>query len=210
MWQEPGPFDVDSAFFQLRGVEAEPKPVDGLRPIVMNAGSSPAGKAFGIAHADVLFRNWRSLEANAADNAETVAAAAAGGREIGLYTSGYIICRPTRNEAQEYEHYVTVEHPDVVAIDHQVELMGAGNHALRNMSPEAIAQFRRRMAAGAGGCPIVGDPDEVVAGLAQLNAAGFDGFAFSFVNYVDEFPFFRDEVLPRLERVGLRAVNSGG
>jgi len=37
-----------------------------------------------------------------------------------------------------------------------------------------------------------------------MSAAGFAGFAFSFVNYNDEFPFFRDEVLPRLERLGLR------
>jgi hypothetical protein len=37
-----------------------------------------------------------------------------------------------------------------------------------------------------------------------VSAAGFAGMCFSFVNYLDEFPFFRDEVLPRLERLGLR------
>jgi len=79
---------------------------------------------------------------------------------------------------------------------------------MRTMSPEAIAALRRRFAAGHGGCPIVGDPDEVAAGLAQLSAAGFAGFAFSFVNYIDEFPFFRQEVLPRLERMGLRFPNT--
>jgi len=57
---------------------------------------------------------------------------------------------------------------------------------------------------GAGGCPVIGTPDDVVAGLAELQRAGFDGFAFSFVNYLDEFRYFRDEVLPRLERAGLR------
>jgi len=31
-----------------------------------------------------------------------------------------------------------------------------------------------------------------------------NGIAISFVNYTDELPFFRDEVLPRLERLGLR------
>jgi hypothetical protein len=40
--------------------------------------------------------------------------------------------------------------------------------------------------------------------MAKMSAAGFAGFAFSFVNYNDEFPFFRNEVLPRLERLGLR------
>ena len=34
--------------------------------------------------------------------------------------------------------------------------------------------------------------------------AGFDGIGFSFVNFLDELPYFADEVLPRLERLGLR------
>jgi hypothetical protein len=34
--------------------------------------------------------------------------------------------------------------------------------------------------------------------------AGVRGIAVSLVNYLDELPYFRDEVLPRLERMGLR------
>jgi dimethylsulfone monooxygenase len=52
--------------------------------------------------------------------------------------------------------------------------------------------------------PIVGDPDAVAHELAQLAAAGAKGIALSFVNYLDELPLFRDEVLPRLARIGLR------
>jgi alkanesulfonate monooxygenase SsuD/methylene tetrahydromethanopterin reductase-like flavin-dependent oxidoreductase (luciferase family) len=55
-----------------------------------------------------------------------------------------------------------------------------------------------------GGVPIVGDPDAVTLELAQLAAAGAKGIALSFVNYLDELPLFRDEVLPRLARIGLR------
>jgi sugar phosphate isomerase/epimerase len=40
--------------------------------------------------------------------------------------------------------------------------------------------------------------------LATLSEAGFDGVGLSFVNYLDELPYFRDEVLARLERMGLR------
>jgi hypothetical protein len=40
--------------------------------------------------------------------------------------------------------------------------------------------------------------------LSEISACGFNGIATSFVNYLDEFPYFRDEVLPRLERLGLR------
>jgi hypothetical protein len=38
-----------------------------------------------------------------------------------------------------------------------------------------------------------------------LSRAGIRGVAVSFVNYADELPYFCDEVLPRLERAGVRA-----
>ena len=55
-----------------------------------------------------------------------------------------------------------------------------------------------------GGLPIIGDPDQVATELAILSEAGLTGIAVSFVNYADELPYFCDEVLPRLERMGLR------
>jgi len=44
--------------------------------------------------------------------------------------------------------------------------------------------------------------------LAQLAAAGLTGIAVSFVNYLDELPYFCAEVLPRLARSGLRETPS--
>jgi alkanesulfonate monooxygenase SsuD/methylene tetrahydromethanopterin reductase-like flavin-dependent oxidoreductase (luciferase family) len=55
-----------------------------------------------------------------------------------------------------------------------------------------------------GGIPIVGDPDHVANEIIKLATAGIRGIGVSFVNYLDELPYFRDEVLPRLERAGLR------
>ena len=55
-----------------------------------------------------------------------------------------------------------------------------------------------------GGFPLIGTPDSIAERLAHVSAAGFDGMALSFVNYIDEFPYFCAEVLPRLERLGLR------
>jgi alkanesulfonate monooxygenase SsuD/methylene tetrahydromethanopterin reductase-like flavin-dependent oxidoreductase (luciferase family) len=55
-----------------------------------------------------------------------------------------------------------------------------------------------------GGLPIVGDPDHVAQQLADLSKAGLTGAAVSLVNYIDELPYFCDEVLPRLRRMGLR------
>jgi alkanesulfonate monooxygenase SsuD/methylene tetrahydromethanopterin reductase-like flavin-dependent oxidoreductase (luciferase family) len=64
--------------------------------------------------------------------------------------------------------------------------------------------MRGRFAAGHGTYPLVGDPDSVADEMARITDAGFAGTTLSFVDYVKEFPFFRDEVIPRLERKGLR------
>ncbi len=52
---------------------------------------------------------------------------------------------------------------------------------------------------------MVGDPDQIAQTLADLSRAGLRGIGFSFVNYLKELPYFCDEVLPRLERMGIRA-----
>jgi alkanesulfonate monooxygenase SsuD/methylene tetrahydromethanopterin reductase-like flavin-dependent oxidoreductase (luciferase family) len=44
-----------------------------------------------------------------------------------------------------------------------------------------------------------------VAGeLERLHSVGFDGLVLNFVNYLEELPYFAQEVLPRLERQALR------
>ena len=53
--------------------------------------------------------------------------------------------------------------------------------------------------------PIVGDPDHVAAMMKRLSGYGIKALAIGLTNYIDHFPYFRDEVLPRLEREGLRA-----
>ena len=72
------------------------------------------------------------------------------------------------------------------------------------MTREEAEQLRARYGAGYGGMLAVGDPDTVAGELKQLADAGFDGFCFSFVAYNDELPYFVQEVLPRLECLGLR------
>ena len=69
---------------------------------------------------------------------------------------------------------------------------------------EEYNRQRRFYANGMGGLPIVGDADLVAKTLAALSAAGVTGIGISLINYLDELPFFCEEVLPRLERLGLR------
>jgi hypothetical protein len=45
--------------------------------------------------------------------------------------------------------------------------------------------------------------------MEKIPASGFAGTTLSFVDYVKEFPYFRDEVIPRLEKKGLREKFNG-
>jgi alkanesulfonate monooxygenase SsuD/methylene tetrahydromethanopterin reductase-like flavin-dependent oxidoreductase (luciferase family) len=206
MWQRQGDFDFDGKHIKLKAVQAEPKPYGGTRPLIMNAGSSPAGRAFSTRACDVLFRPLRTLQSGAEDVRETIAAAAAYGRAIGVFCNGYVVCRKTRKEAEEYHRYYAEEMGDWAAVDHLIAMNQINS---QSYPPEFLKAFRIRFAAGHGGFPMVGDPDDVAAALASVSEAGFAGICFSFVNYVDEFPFFRDEVLPRLTRMELREEPRG-
>ena len=167
----------------------------------MNAGSSPAGRAFGAKNCDFLFTVLIYIEKGKQDVQRTKEIAAGFGRDVDIFTTSYVVLRPTRKEAKEYHEYYTTKMGDHVAADHLMELQGL--HA-QSFPPEAFKSIRQRFFGGHGVYPLIGDPDDVAAELAKISAAGFIGTTITFVNYLDEFPYFRDEVLPRLERLRLR------
>ena len=92
---------------------------------------------------------------------------------------------------------------DWEAVDNLVRLQFA--HA-QSFPHDLLALIRDRMAAGHGGFPLTGTPEQVSEGIAALHAAGFRGTTLSFVDYVEEFPYFRDNVLPILEQRGIRTA----
>ena len=207
IWSGREDFDFKGKYLDMKGVRVKPRPYGGTRPVIMNAGSSPTGQAFAIKNCDAFFlQASRTSLDETAQRVKNVQRLALGqGREIGCYTVGVITCKPTQKEADDYYHHCIVENADWSAVD--------GILGLKNISPETVPMQeyvtkRNQYAQGMGGLPIVGDPDAVAKQLADLSNAGLTGIAVSFVNYIDELPFFCDEVLPRLERLGVRGVGS--
>jgi alkanesulfonate monooxygenase SsuD/methylene tetrahydromethanopterin reductase-like flavin-dependent oxidoreductase (luciferase family) len=208
-WSVEGEFDFAGRFLALEGVRAYPKPFGGTRPMLMNAGSSQVGQAFALRNCDAFFVATAGSRTSLAGNAEKVAeikrTAREFGREIEVYTVGQVICRPTQQEAEDYYRHAIIENADWGAID--------GMLAIKNITPqttpaEEYAAKRRYFAANAiGGYPFVGTPERVAEELHGISKAGVRGIALSFVNYLDELPYFCDEVLPRLARLGLRTAH---
>ena len=205
-WGEEEQFDFQGKFFDLRGVRAKPKPYGSAPPLIMNAGSSKAGQTFALRNCDAFFTatgaSRASLEGVAKRVQEVKDEARSYGKEIEVYTIGQVICRPTQKEAEDYHHYANVENADWGAIERMLELRGI---TPRNTPAEEYAAKCKFFASHSiGGYPFVGTPDKIAEELAAVSRGGVRGIALSFVNYLNELPYFRDEVLPRLTRVGLR------
>jgi alkanesulfonate monooxygenase SsuD/methylene tetrahydromethanopterin reductase-like flavin-dependent oxidoreductase (luciferase family) len=207
IWAGAAPFDYQGAYYQLRGVEGAPRPYGPDDPLMMNAGSSPAGRQFAIRHSDMHFDGVHTPEASRERIAETKRLARASGRDMQVWTPVGIVCRPTQQEAEDYVQYV-VDHADWGALGYLADMHA--RDARDRTDPEGILrrsgmeQIVRRVLARGAYCAI-GDPDTVAQELLQLHAVGFDGLALNFVDYLAELPYFTAAVLPRLERLGLRA-----
>ena len=202
LWDDPSPFDYTGRYFTLSQARGEPGPVGGKRPIVMNAGSSEAGRGFAARNCDVMFTVFLDEDRARQAVSDIHALAAEYGRSVQVCTSTHVVCCPTRKEAQDYYHHYAVENADEEAVDKLMELQGL--HA-QTYPPDVFATYRTRFAGGHGSYPIVGDPDDVAAELAKIADAGFAGVTVAMVNYLEMLPFFAEEVLPRLQRLGVRA-----
>jgi alkanesulfonate monooxygenase SsuD/methylene tetrahydromethanopterin reductase-like flavin-dependent oxidoreductase (luciferase family) len=206
-WGPEEDFDFDGAQIKLKKVRAKPKPYGGTRPLIMNAGSTPTGRAFALRNTDAFFTATSESRQGGVEATRKLvegikAEAATFGREIEVFTVGQVVCRPTQKEAEEYYRYAVIEMADWGSVD--------GMLRIKNITPETIGpeeyQKKREYFAyrAIGGYPFVGSPDHVAEELAFLSRGGVRGIAFSMINWLDELPLFRDEVLPRLERMGVR------
>ncbi len=205
-WTRDDTFDFDGQYLHLKAARAFPKPYGGTRPLMMNAGSSDVGQAFALRNCDAFFvataGSRTSLAANAAKVAEIKAQAQGLGREIEVFTVGQVVCRPNQKEAEDYYQHAIVENADWGAID---GMLANKSITPQTIPPEEYYAKRRYFAANAiGGYPFVGTPDKVAEELAVISQAGVRGIGLSFVNYLNEVPYFCDEVLPRLQHAGVR------
>ena len=208
-WTRDGTFDFDGKFFRLKGGRAYPKPYGDTRPLLMNAGSSDVGQAFALRNCDAFFvatsASRTALAGSAVKVNEVKAAAQKLGRDIEVFTVGQVICRPTQKEADDYYRHAIIDNADWGAVD---GMLANKSMTPQTMPAEEYEAKRRYFAANAiGGYPFVGTPDRIAEELTIISQAGVRGIGLSFVNYLDEVPYFCDEVLPRLVRQGVRIKN---
>jgi dimethylsulfone monooxygenase len=207
-----GQFDWDGEYYKLRGLVTDPLPVQ-RRPAVMSAAQSGDGQEFAAQAADILFTAMHSMEQARDTVSRQRALAARYDRRPDVYVETQIVCRPTRKEAEEWVHYYAVEKADQEALAYfrrqKASTLSKNTREAQSAADKAAlasVQPSERKYAGIfpGMYPLVGSPDDLVEEFRTLESIGVAGSALVFLNYLDEMPYFVEEVLPRMERAGLR------
>ena len=130
----------------------------------------------------------------------------ADGAEIPIYGSSHLVCRPTRKEADEYYHHLVYELGAWDGIEEAV----AKRLRNRTMAYASIERLKERLISGTGTFLVRGSYDDAARTYQQLHDAGMDGMAVGLIDYSDDLAALRDEILPRLERLGLRSPARAG
>ncbi len=202
LWSRTEAFDWDGKFFRLKQVLGDPRPA--RKVPILNAAGSGQGREFAVRNADFLFTPAIDLARSTEEIGGLKQQAKEVGRDVGVLTFSHVVCRPTEKEARDYLQHFGQDNADWAAVDNLVRLQFAHAHSFPH---DLLALIRDRMAAGHGGFPLVGTPEQVAEGILSLHRAGFNGTTLSFVDYAEEFPYFRDTVLPILEAAGIRRPN---
>jgi dimethylsulfone monooxygenase len=198
LWGEENNFDFDGEFFHLKDLEARPRPIQ-ERPVVLNAGTSPAAKAFSSRFADFIFGVPPTLEAASQLVVDARESAAENGRELGVLTCVMLICRDTQAEADAvYEEIL--EKGDWTGAAEVMESLSINSESFG----ETLRDFQARFVVGFGTQVIVGTPESAVQEIKEISDAGIQGILMGFVDYDAELDYFRDRIMPLLKDAGLR------
>jgi len=122
LWTSDDEFSFEGRHWSTEGAFLSPKPIHG-RPVIVNAGTSPAAVDFAVRHSDIMFitspggadpeKAFASLPEHT-DRIHTAAREA--GKDLRLLLHPMVICRETEKEAQAYARAV-VESADPVAAE---------------------------------------------------------------------------------------------
>lgn len=205
LWTTTGESDYEGKFFQVPNGFSEPKPVQKPYPVIMNAGTSSAGRAFAAKHSDLIFAGLTKLETASEQIAEIKALARSEhGREIKVFGRGHLVVRESEEQARRDWDRIHTEEADVEGAKNVVR-MNMPNSQSADWDSLDMKRIVEGMIAGFWALPLVGTADQVSEKIAELHEAGLDGVALSWLDFDEGLGQLEQELLPRLVERGLRS-----
>jgi alkanesulfonate monooxygenase SsuD/methylene tetrahydromethanopterin reductase-like flavin-dependent oxidoreductase (luciferase family) len=204
LWTVEGERDFRGAYFEIPRGASDPKPVQEPYPVIMNAGTSPAGREFAARHSDLIFAGLTSLDTAAQQIAEIKALARERhGREIRVFGRGHVVCRDTDAEARAHYDRVHRSLADFAGA-REVVRVNMANSQSADWSSIRMQRIVEGMIAGFWALPLVGTAERITQTIVELHAAGLDGIALSWPDYDEGLGQLEELILPRLVQAGLR------
>ncbi|WP_454787816.1 LLM class flavin-dependent oxidoreductase [Mycolicibacterium lutetiense] len=200
LWTQQDEFDYKGQWLSVDGGYQQPKPVQLPRPPIMNAAFSPRGHELAARYADVAFVSAFDPAGAARKVSEIRTLAERFGRRLQVWVAASVICADTHDQAmQTMQRYGEVD-ADPVAVRNAINWTMGG----AQMSDTQRQQLSGAVGATMAGYPLIGTPDQIASQIADLQAAGVDGLAITWMNYEEGLPQFIGDVLPILHREGVR------
>ncbi len=212
LWTTRGPVNFDGKFYQLKGAQIRPQPLQKPHPRFYLGGGSKQAWEISAKHSDVHLFWGDTYERIRANMAEIRQMAAAHGREteIGFGMRLQVVCRETEKEAWDFAHglvahaseaqkaFVKERFATSEANRRVRELAAIGETIEKNLWT-GITQVRP----GAG-IAVVGDPEQCADTLQKFIDLGCHSFCLSGYLHDEEAERFGKWIMPLL-----RARNPG-
>lgn len=198
LWSQAEPFDHQGEAFRLTGAVSTPRPV--ARPLVLNAGASPAGIEFSARYADVNFATIMSIEQGRELTAAIRQAGEAHGRRVRVMTYGTVVIGDTEADARR-RYQEILDRGDREAARNFMHYLGLNS---ASFSAQIAAALEEHFISSGGGYPIIGTAEQVADELTAMHEAGIEGYLMGGVPYGETLARFEAEVLPELRKRNLR------
>lgn len=197
LWESDEPFDFDGRWTSAWSALSKPKPL--RRPLLINAGTSPAGVDFTARQCDIALSSKNAIEGSGDFVADVKRTAREHhGRDLQVVNVAHVICADTEKEAWRRRELLA-EHGDKVAADNFMEFLGIGSQSYE----ETLRLYRDYFYTSGAALPLIGTPEQVAEQMVAASEAGFDGLALGFFDYLDEMVAFEESVMPLLREAGI-------
>jgi FMNH2-dependent dimethyl sulfone monooxygenase len=206
LWTERSPFDFDGRYYHAEGAISEPKPLQIPEPVLMSAGSSPAGRKFAARNAAINFVVVPDVAAAEGFVAEAKREATETfHRDVQVFTAAHVVCRDTEAEAREAFDHAIFEKGDFKDVRAALTANLANSESISVVDRREIeVRFMIHSSLS-----LVGTPEQIVEQMTDLRSAGIDGVAISWVDYQEGVKQYRSKLLPLMVEAGLRSPLSG-
>ena len=193
---EPGTFDYESAWYNIKGGWISPLPKSAPHPPIVNAGTSDAGRTLVANYCDWSFMCPPSIEGGGEMAQDIKKRAAAVNRTVRCVAALIPIWADTQSEAEALTQKI-LDHADKDALE---SWMAGTQLDSQSFDSHTLDMF----CIGAGSLPIIGTRETVAEALIELYNLGVDGVMMGFVDYLDGTRQFGKEIVPLLREAGIR------